>query len=397
MSLRGRISRANRLHVYVGNPTVWCARGPWDSRGPVGLILACFLVSFHRQGPPSPGHPLVIMFPPWPSALFLVSVASIASASLPLVDFDRMGQVGLTGSFAGLDFFDNSTSTSFDPSVSTLLSRTPQGALTSIANTNSGGSISSACAMNNVYYIAGSFLSIANISTSYVVSYSLSSGAFSALGSGGPNGPVSAVYCDPSNDNLWVGGHFSSPSPSVAMWSSKSNTWSAPPFKGLDGQVMSITSNASDTSLFFTGSFTTSFSGGVTSNNNNPNVPYSQGASPFSSSLVPIPLQGAEVVGAPSSANPEFSNIQAILCPAGPDGPGNTWLASAGNAALITVRTFAAMSAYGVRIGNTFLSGYGTTAFRYSLNPWSCLNFVFPLSDVIFSALPQSLTTQSKV
>ena len=337
------------------------------------------------------------MFPPWPSALFLVSVASIASASLPLVDFDRMGQVGLTGSFAGLDFFDNSTSASFDPSVSTLLSRTPQGALTSIANTNSGGSISSACAMNNVYYIAGSFLSIANISTSYVVSYSLSSGAFSALGSGGPNGPVSAVYCDPSNDNLWVGGHFSSPSPSVAMWSSKSNTWSAPPFKGLDGQVMSITSNASDTSLFFTGSFTTSFSGGVTSNNNNPNVPYSQGASPFSSSLVPIPLQGAEVVGAPSSANPEFSNIQAILCPAGPDGPGNTWLASAGNAALITVRTFAAMSAYGVRIGNTFLSGYGTTAFRYSLNPWSCLNFVFPLSDVIFSALPQSLTTQSKV
>lgn len=311
-----------------------------------------------------------IMFPPlnaWPSALAVVSLAHVASASLPLVDFDRMGQVGLTGVFAGLNFFDNSTPTSFDPSVSSLLSRTPQGALTPIANTNSGGSISSACAMNGVYYIAGSFLSIANISTSYVISYVPSSGAFSALGSGGPDGPVSAVYCDSSNSNLWVGGHFSSPGPSVAVWSSKSSSWSAPPFKGLDGQVASITSNASDTSLFFTGSFTTSFSGGVTSSNNNPNVPYSQGATPFSSSLVPIPLQGAEIVGAPSSTNPEFSNIQAILCPAGPDGPGNTWLAAAGNAAVITIRTFAAMSAYGVRIGNTFQNGYGTTAFRYAV------------------------------
>ncbi|KAF8554722.1 hypothetical protein OG21DRAFT_1439806 [Imleria badia] len=280
-----------------------------------------------------------------------------------------MGQVGLTGVFAGLDFFNSSTPTSFDPSVSALLSRTPQGALTSIATTNSGGSISSACAMNDVYYIAGSFLSIANTSTSYVVSYLPSSGAFSALGSGGPNGPVSAVYCDPSNDNLWVGGHFSSPGPSVALWNSKSNAWSAPLFKGLDGQVMSITSNASDTSLFFTGSFTTSFSGGVTNNSNNPNVPYSQGASPFSSSLVPIPLQDAEVVGAPSSTDSQFSNIQAILCPAGPDGPGNTWLAAPGSAALITVRTFAAMNAYGVRIGNTFLSGYGTTAFSVTSIP----------------------------
>ncbi|KAF8433112.1 cortical protein marker for cell polarity-domain-containing protein [Boletus edulis BED1] len=312
------------------------------------------------------------MFPPskaWPSVLFIVSLARIASASLPLVDFDRMGQVGLTGAFAGLNFFDNSTPTSFDPSVSSLLSRTPQGALTSIADTNSGGSISSACAMNNVYYIAGSFLSIANISTTYVASYSPSSGAFSPLGSGGPDGPVNALFCDSNNDNLWVGGHFSSPGSSVAVWNTKSNSWSPPVFKGLNGPVRSISPNASDSSLFFIGSFTTSFSGGATANNNNPNVPYSKGASPFSSSLVPIPLQDAEVVAAPSSTDPQYSSIQAILCPAGPDGPGSTWLAASGNAALITVRTFTAMSAYGIRLGNTFLSGYGTTAFSVTSIP----------------------------
>lgn len=330
------------------------------------------------------------------SPLTVVCLARIASASLPLVDFNRMGQVGLAGAFAGLDLFDDSTPTSFDPSMSYLLSRTPQGALTSIANTNSGGSISSACVMNDVYYIAGSFLSIANISASYVASYSPSSGTFSALGSGGPDGPASAVYCDSSNNDFWASGNFSSPGLSVAVWNSKSSSWSAPPFKGLNGKVTSITSNASDTSLFFTGLFTTSFTGGAIPNNNNPNVPYSQGASSFSSSLVPIPLQGAEIVGAPSSTNSQFSNIQAILCPAGPDGPGNTWLAAAGSAALITIRTFAAMSAYGVRIGNTFQNGYGTTAFRYDSN----LPGALPQDSVLnflFSALHQSPTTPSKV
>ncbi|KAF9231428.1 cortical protein marker for cell polarity-domain-containing protein [Melanogaster broomeanus] len=61
--------------------------------------------------------------------------------------------------------------------------------------------------------------------------------------------------------------------------------------------------------------------------------------------------------------NPVHSDIQAILCPAGPDGPGNTWLTADGNAALITVRAFASVSPYGVRLENTFQSGYGTTTF----------------------------------
>ncbi|KAF9232806.1 cortical protein marker for cell polarity-domain-containing protein [Melanogaster broomeanus] len=60
---------------------------------------------------------------------------------------------------------------------------------------------------------------------------------------------------------------------------------------------------------------------------------------------------------------------QAILCPAGLDGPGNTWLAADGNAALITVHAFASISAYGVRLGNTFQSGYGMTAFSVTSIP----------------------------
>lgn len=306
--------------------------------------------------------------------LFVSSLVHSTLASLPLVDFSRMGQVALTGAFAGLSPFDNSTPSSFDPSTTSLLSRTTQGSLANLGNTNSGGSISSGCPLGDVFYFAGSFSSIGNVSANYVASYSPSSGTFSSVGSNGPNGPVTALYCDVPNNNLWVGGHFSSPGSSVAIWNTKSNSWSAPPFKGLSGenaQVFSITSNTSSSSLFFAGSFVTSFAGNTTSvnNTNNPNVPYSPGASPFSSSLVPIPLQNAEIEAAPSSTNPEYSDIQTILCPTGSDGPGNTWLAQDGSSALITILTFSSISAYGVRLGNTFIDGYGTTGFSVTSIP----------------------------
>jgi hypothetical protein len=100
---------------------------------------------------------------------------------------------------------------------------------------------------------------------------------------------------------------------------------------------------------------------------NNPNVPFSSGATPFSSSLVPISLQAAqiEIDASPSSTDPQFSNIQSVLCPAGPDGPGNTWLAEDGSTAVINIRTFTSLNAKGVRLGNTFQQGHGTTGFRY--------------------------------
>ncbi|KAG1735082.1 cortical protein marker for cell polarity-domain-containing protein [Suillus paluster] len=285
-----------------------------------------------------------------------------------------MGQVGLAGAFAGLTLFNNSTAVSFDPSTSSLLSRTGQGALTTLGTTNSGGAIDSGCAINDIFYFAGSFSSIGNTSATNIASYTPSSSVFAALGSNGPNGQIYSLYCDVSNSQLWVGGHFTSPGSSVAIWDTKSNSWSAPPFKGFSGaaaEVLSITSNSSENSLLFAGSFITSLAANTTAlnNTNNPNVPYSPGATPFSSSLVPVPLEGAEILGEPSSSDPQFSDILNILCPAGPDGPGNTWLAANGNDAVITVRDFSSINAYGVRLGNTFQSGYGTTTFSVTSIP----------------------------
>ncbi|KAG7090837.1 hypothetical protein E1B28_009919 [Marasmius oreades] len=303
--------------------------------------------------------------------LFLL-LASAVNAALPQVDFNRMGTVGLAGSFAGFDFFQNS-SLSFDNSTSTLFSRSSDGALTAIGTTNNGGHISAGCALGDVFYVGGSFSTLGSTAASNVASYRASSSQFFALGSNGPNGEVDAVYCDAKNGKIWVGGEFTSPGASVAVWDTKSGSWSQPPFVGVagaGGRVLSITSNSSQSSLFFAGSFVASFQGnGTISGNNNPNVPFSAGATPFSSSLVPIPLTNAQVEGSPSSTDRQFSDVKQILCPAGSDGPGNTWLGADGSTAVLTARAFSFITANGIRLGNTFLPNHGTSEFSVTTIP----------------------------
>ena len=303
--------------------------------------------------------------------LLVAQLPCLVSAALPKVDFDRMGHVGLAGTFAGLDLFEDSTSPlALDPSTSTLLSRASDGSLTRLGSTNADGRINTGCALGDTYFFAGLFSSINGTTVTNVASFSASSQSFSALGGSGdaPNGEVNAIFCDEPNKRVWVGGRFSSPASSVAIWSTDSNSWSAPPFGGLGGgssDVRSITTNSSASSLFFSGSFITAFGSNITVNGtNNPNVTFSPGATPFSSSLVPIPLQGAQIDAAPSSLDPNFSDINTILCPTGDDGPGQTWLARDGFKPVITVRTFRQLDAMGIRLGNTFLSDRGTVAFR---------------------------------
>jgi len=300
-------------------------------------------------------------------SLVVLSAFDVVQCALPRVDYDRMGKVGLFGDFAGLDWFNETSSLSLDASSSTLLSRSSDGSLSRVGSTNSGGSVHSGCTLKDVFYVAGQFSSFGSTPAQHIASYTPSSGKISALGSGGPNGVIRSVYCDANNNKVWVGGEFSSPSSLVAVWNPASSSWSAPPFGGLsannNGRVLSISSNSSGSSLLFAGSFTTSFQGGGINGTNNPNVPFSSGASPFSSSLVPVPLDNVEVDPNPSSSDPNFRDIRNILCPTGNDGPGQSWFAVDGGTAVITVRTFSSLSAAGLRLGNTFLDGRGTTAF----------------------------------
>ncbi|KAL0956070.1 hypothetical protein HGRIS_002239 [Hohenbuehelia grisea] len=308
-----------------------------------------------------------------PLSLFLLT--NFAMAALPRVDFDRMGKVGLAGSFAGFDLFQNATSAlSFDPATATLLSRAADGSLTRIGATNVGGRITAGCSLGDTFYLAGSFSSIEGVTASNVASYNPSTGSFAALASGGPNGEVDALFCDAKESRVWAGGAFTSPGSSVAVWDPSASSWSPPPFAGLSGagaRVRSITTNSSQSSLFLGGSFLTSFQNGSTFLNftGNPNVTASIGATPFSHSLVPVPIRPDQIQGSPSSSDPQFADVTKILCPAGPDGPGNSWHGADGIEAVVTIRTFTFTSASGIRMGNTFQSNHGTTAFSVTTIP----------------------------
>ena len=300
--------------------------------------------------------------------LALLSLARLSHASAPQVDFERMGNVGLAGAFAGLDLFSTSTA-SFDPSTSTLFARGKDGSLIRLGTTNSGGSIRTGCALNNVLYVAGSFSSINGVSATNVASFDPSTSTFSPVGSNSPNGQVNTLFCDSKEGKLWAGGAFSAPGSSVAIYDPNAGSWSNPPFTGIAGaqaRVNSITSAPSDDSLLITGSFIVAFGNGSINGSPNPNLIPSAGASPFSSSLVPVPLQNAEVTGAGSTtAGAGFSNIRNALCPAGPDGSGNTWFGQDNTESVVSIRTFSFIPGRGLRLGNTFQPNRGTTAFRY--------------------------------
>lgn len=309
-----------------------------------------------------------------------------ANAATPQIDLARMGTVGVAGSFAGFNLFDPSKNINFDPSSSTVLLRATDGSLSPIAATNQGGSIQAACSLDGKLYVGGLFSNIAGVPVQNIASYDPGARSFNALGAqnAGVDGAVSSLYCDASSHTLWVGGKFRSPVPldasavqqyggAVARYTPANNSWSPPPFVGLTGsssQVYSITPNIASSSLLFGGSFLTQFGSNISlaQNISNPNVPQSSGATPFSTSLVPVPLAGAEIVGSPSSRTSGYSNATNILCPAGADGPGNSWRTLDGSRSVITVRTFRFITASGVRLGNTFVDGRGAKTFSYV--PW---------------------------
>lgn len=296
---------------------------------------------------------------------------------LPKVDFERMGKVGVAGSFAGIDLYnDNQSSqpqTTFDPTTSTLFLRAQDGGLTPIGSTNVGGRVVTGCSMGNVFYVGGTFTTLGGTNAANIAAYSSSTNKIAQLADGGLDGPVSALHCDEKTGLLWVGGSFRAPTTgntavfagSVATYNPSSNIWSPPPFAGLQGAVNAIVPSTSNAELLFGGSFVTSYGNSTnTTSVTNPNVPTSSGSTTFSHSLVPFPLANADINASPSSTLPGLGNITNILCPSGPDGVGNTWFADDGFKAIVTIRTNKQLSASGLRLGNTFFNGRSTTTFK---------------------------------
>ncbi|KAG8849334.1 hypothetical protein FRB96_000870 [Tulasnella sp. 330] len=334
----------------------------------------------------------------WPLFLTLLTlIPQVVQAAVPSVDFARMGTVAVAGSFSGLGVFDSSRNITYNPSTATLLARNADGSLDVLGETSSGGAISAACTLNGKLYLAGLFSTVAGVPAQNIASYDPAAGTFSPLGgqNGGVNGQVAALYCDASGGTLWVGGQFKSPTTAtgvanfggaVALYHPSNDSWTPPPFDGLAGasaEVLSITpSTSGSSSLLFSGSFLTQFGTNITiaQNVSNPAVPSSPGATAFTSSLVPVSLANAAQIEAdPSTTTTGFTSIASVLCPAGADGPGNSWRAQDGSASKIVIKPNTYITASGIRLGNTFLDGRGTQTFYFTAIP---SNDVVPLTFV---------------
>ena len=324
--------------------------------------------------------------------LALAMGSTQAPASLPQVDFSRMGTVGLGGSFSGLDWWSNSSpfasassssSTSFSTDAETLFVRLENGSYQPLGNTNAGGTISSLCwsnatDTNGTLYIGGAFDSIGGETANNIASYSLASSTFASLSSG-LSGAVETLYCDNENKQIWAGGQFAAPSGSggnVGVWDPETSAWTSVPFGGLNGRVSIIESSADGKSLYFGGHFTTSFAsnssvttnstttGNITSVESAPDGTSTTGNSGY---LTPVnipysanqnPNVQIEISASSSTSQTNYRDPHVLICPGEA-----AWLAADNTPTTINIIGINWMRANGVRLVNELVQGRGTETF----------------------------------
>lgn len=326
--------------------------------------------------------------------------STAAPASLPQVDFSKMGTVALGGSFSGLDWWSSespfASSATGDPTFSSdgdsLFRRLPDGQFRALATTNSGGVINALCwskdgsANNGTLYVGGVFESLSGVSASNIASLTLADNSVTAL-SGGISGEVNALYCDDDSSQIWVGGLFEAPIGSggnVALWSTSSSSWVTPEFGGFNGRVQSIAPSIDNSSIYFGGDFTTIFVQNSsilfnsTSNNSSsfgnitstPSVSENVTTVGDSGYLTPLTVSASasssaaySIQAGPSSTQSEYSDTNVLLCP----GSG-VWLAQEDTVSNVNLVGQGYLSASGIRVVNGLVQGRGTTYFWYAFS-----------------------------
>lgn len=312
--------------------------------------------------------------------------ATPAPSGLPPVDFSRMGTVGLGGSFAGLDWwsddspFSSSSSSNatsrFSAEGDTVFVRDGDGNYRPIGATNAGGQVRAVCWVDGngggsgTVIAGGTFTSVEGHGATNIAAYSLSSSSWGSLGDG-LSGGVNVLYCDSSNDEVWVGGQFNGPSgngSNIARWSTSSSAWESIPFGGLNGVVNSISTSGDN--ILFGGSFTTMYSSNSTNNittnyTSAPSAPANTSTTGNSGYLTPVTLPGASsasgeltITAGPTTSDSRYSDPRVMLCP----GSG-TWLAREGQVSDVYVQGYNFWRATGARVSNGLVEGRGTTSF----------------------------------
>lgn len=183
----------------------------------------------------------------------LLSLSHGSPVTVPDLDLSSLGHLVVAGQFSGVSVYDDTlqlvtqTSTGSDG----LYQQSADGAYATLGQ--SDGLINAVCSLNNTgvetIYLGGNFSRIGNVSALNVASYTPSTNLFSALSSG-VLGTVNALYCDSTNDEVYIGGTFElSNSTNAVTWSVADQRYVTVPFGGFDGPVNAIQGNG-DTVLF---------------------------------------------------------------------------------------------------------------------------------------------------
>lgn len=324
-----------------------------------------------------------------------------------------MGTVTLTGSFVGVDFYDPASSGSSSGSGSGENAGDEQGdglvlrregrKARFLGRTEEGGVIRAVCASatgsngngdggeGEEVYVGGNFTSFAGVDSQglvrvYIPTAEESTIRVDPIGQGtepvGGSGEVQAIYCQGGGDEIWVG-RSGVEEGSVIVLDRQSMEIKLPPFKGLNGSVFTISphpgSGGESAGLIFGGDFstifrtdgrnTTSTTGNTTTVTLDEVLQAYPGGAPegtvttgYSRYLTSLSLTNASIDAGPSAPGGSGGGVAGITCPAD-DGDG-AYYGRDGSAVKVTVRLFRELRAVGVRLGNSFGGGKGTSGFR---------------------------------
>lgn len=282
------------------------------------------------------------------------------------LDFSNLGRIAIAGDFNGISLYEYEGQISKPLPTNgseALLARLPNGALAPIVSTDA--SIRAMCLLHNDdgklkgVVIGGNFTSIDGTQSTAIALFNPNTTEISPLK--GLEGEVNALYCDDSRKTVYIGGNFKASNSTNAIAWTDADGWSNLPFAGFNGQVNAI-SKTSNGHIVFGGSFT-----GL-GNTSTPSQPDSQ----------IINLSGGKVTATNGATTNGFSDPKNIVCSAGTDGPGSTWLAADNLPATWQADFGFTFQPTKLRLYNTRQEGRGTKTFRFLAFPLNgIMNFTY--------------------
>ncbi|KAF2739186.1 hypothetical protein EJ04DRAFT_354533 [Polyplosphaeria fusca] len=291
--------------------------------------------------------------------IFHAAAFSFTTVPSPNLDLGNLGNVAFAGDFDAISLYQYQGQNEQPSGLNgLLLSRYPNGVFATVNKTD--GEVKAMCpfvANGDLQgiVIGGNFTAVGDQNTpGGIALINPTTGVASPLS--GLNGSVNALYCDPDQSRVYVGGSFTGGGASNAIvWTTD---WTNMPFSGFNGPVNSIIKH-SNGNIIFGGRFN-----GVGGN--------STGGRKENNTQV-IPIGSANLTAQTSSGRPGLTEPTNIVCKAAgseeEQGPNKTWLLADNVAGFWKANFGFGFQPTKLRLHNTNLEDRGTKTWRYTALP----------------------------